>query len=568
MLKRPLSRNQRSKGIKVKHVLQICLLLGVCFWLIYQVKHSHDKKKEFDDKGAKISVKTHSDDEILKLGRKDLPLVQEVAKNEKHEEEEEDAVEEEENKPEEEEKDIKKHEEEDHEEANKHEEVDHEEEEQEEANTHEQVQEEAGSKHEEEEQEEETKNAEMEEEKRGTADEEMDEEDQEKPEDEADREEEFIDEEKDREGEVDDRENEGNEGEEKNGQVENENLSDDNDHDVGDRTTHVAREEHYKADDASSAVSHDNQIIISETEKASSENSNENSERNILEGENKSNNTEEINGIQESTGLKLGEGVMAESGNTLDVTTTEEKDHGTGSYKPKDSSLSTVTNTTTEAGIEMSNNSTGLSTKTTGSSLQNGNETRLESSQAQNATLLGKSNPEATNLQTKLEQYNNSDTISNGNKSDSHLTTAKTMNADSATGDSFNNTEPILSEKITSLNATADGQVSSKSSTNETANTTQYETSNSDHDSGETHGSSDSSSTEETANGNSDNESGETNESLDSSSKNESEDAAKEDFIDSADSTIVQDDKESQLDLETLPDIRDSVDNSEDAAAE
>ncbi|XP_075478985.1 uncharacterized protein LOC142519852 [Primulina tabacum] len=41
--------NQRSKEIKVKHVWKLCLFLGVCLWLIYQVKLSHDEKKGFDE---------------------------------------------------------------------------------------------------------------------------------------------------------------------------------------------------------------------------------------------------------------------------------------------------------------------------------------------------------------------------------------------------------------------------------------------------------------------------------------------------------------------------------------
>ena len=87
-------------------MFQICLLLGVCFWLIYQVKHSHDKRKEFDEKDAKASVKAQSDDVILKFGRKDIPHVQEVSKDYKQEEQEEGS----------------KHEEEEQEEASKHEE--------------------------------------------------------------------------------------------------------------------------------------------------------------------------------------------------------------------------------------------------------------------------------------------------------------------------------------------------------------------------------------------------------------------------------------------------------------
>lgn len=73
----------------MKHVLQICLLLGVCFWLIYQVKHSHDKKKEFDSNDSKSSVRKLGDSEIPKLGRKDLHRGEDATKTEKHDEEEE-----------------------------------------------------------------------------------------------------------------------------------------------------------------------------------------------------------------------------------------------------------------------------------------------------------------------------------------------------------------------------------------------------------------------------------------------------------------------------------------------
>ncbi|KAI3509459.1 hypothetical protein L1887_24743 [Cichorium endivia] len=90
-------RNPRSKGIKFKNVLQVCLLLAVCFWLIFQVKRSHDKKKEFENTkkefdNTKISL--NSNDEIVKLGRKDLQpkLDQEV---DIHEEQDEEQIEEE-----------------------------------------------------------------------------------------------------------------------------------------------------------------------------------------------------------------------------------------------------------------------------------------------------------------------------------------------------------------------------------------------------------------------------------------------------------------------------------------
>lgn len=545
MIKRAPSRTHRSKGIKVKHVLQICLLLGVCFWLIYQVKHSHDKKREFDDKDAKVSVKARSDDEIPKLGRKDLPQVQEPAKNEKHEDDEEDAMEEEEKEVrKQEERDVMK----DQEEANKHEEEEHEDEEQEEENKNEEDQEEAGSKREEEEQEEENKNEETEDERRGGGDDELDEQDQEKTEIETEQEDEFIDEEKEREGDGDDSEIEGNEGKEKDDQVGNENSLDDHDHEGVYRNTHVAREEHYKADDASSAVSHDNQIIISETEKAASENSNENSERNVLVEDNNSNNTDEISGNQKNPELKYVAGEMSESGATSNETTTKEKDHGAGSYNSQDHSPLTANNSSTEGGTEVSNNSTGLTTEMAGSSVQNGTEIMLDANPtpAQNVTLDGATNIEATDLQTTgLEQANNN-TASNGHQFDPNTTiSSKSVDADTGTGDSLNISSPAVSETVIRLNANADGEVSSGSSAvNKTASTTQNEMSNSEI------------------------ESGKTNESSDASTENGIVEAANEDRIDSSDSSVLQDDRESQIDLGTLPDIRSEVDNSEEAAAE
>lgn len=559
----------------MKHVLQICLLLGVCFWLIYQVKRSHDKKREFDDKDAEVSVKARSDNEILKLGRKDLPQVQEAAKNEKHEDEEEDALEEEE-------KEVRKQEErdalEDQEEANKHEEHEdgenkHEDEEQEEENKNEEEQDEAGSKHEEEEQEEENKNEETEDERRGDGDDELDEQDQEKTEIETDREDEFVDEEKVREGEGDDNESEGNEGKEKDNQGENENSFDDHDHEGVNRNTHVAREEHYKADDASSAVSHDNQITISETEKAASENSNENSERNVLVEDNKSNNTDEISGNQKNPELKYGEGEMSGSGATSNETTPKERDHGVGSYNSQDHSRLTGNNSSTEGGTEVSNNATGLSTEMTGSSVQNGTEIKLDANPtpAQNVTRDGANNTEATDLQTAgLEQASNSNTASNGHQFDPNTTVStKSVDADAVAGDSFNISTPAVSETVIRLNASTDGEVSSWSSAvNETASTTQNEMSNSDGKSGGTNESSDSSTTEGTVGANSESESGKTNESSDSSSKNGIVEAANEDLIDSSDSSVLQDDRESRIDLGTLPDIRSEMENIEDAAAE
>ncbi|XP_010941976.1 uncharacterized protein [Elaeis guineensis] len=70
MMRQVSSRNQRSKGLRVKNVLQLCLLAAVCFWLVYQLKHSYNKNMTLEER--KVSEKiVESELEFLKLGRKD-----------------------------------------------------------------------------------------------------------------------------------------------------------------------------------------------------------------------------------------------------------------------------------------------------------------------------------------------------------------------------------------------------------------------------------------------------------------------------------------------------------------
>ncbi|XP_072985516.1 uncharacterized protein [Typha latifolia] len=59
------SRSQRNKGSNVKKILQVALLLGVVIWLLYQVKHSHDKKNEYEEKRIRMG-----DDDVFS-GRKE-----------------------------------------------------------------------------------------------------------------------------------------------------------------------------------------------------------------------------------------------------------------------------------------------------------------------------------------------------------------------------------------------------------------------------------------------------------------------------------------------------------------
>lgn len=79
MMRQSASRNQRSKGgFRLKLVLQICLLLAICTWLLYQVKHSHDKKKAFEAKISKIATKvTSQQPHLFDFGRKGIPFAKE-----------------------------------------------------------------------------------------------------------------------------------------------------------------------------------------------------------------------------------------------------------------------------------------------------------------------------------------------------------------------------------------------------------------------------------------------------------------------------------------------------------
>lgn len=73
MLKQSPSKNLRSKGFKVKHVLQICLLLAICFWLLHQVRHSYGERKAYEQSAGKL-VEMQNEHESIKLGRRDLRL--------------------------------------------------------------------------------------------------------------------------------------------------------------------------------------------------------------------------------------------------------------------------------------------------------------------------------------------------------------------------------------------------------------------------------------------------------------------------------------------------------------
>ncbi|ERN15121.1 hypothetical protein AMTRI_Chr05g58000 [Amborella trichopoda] len=72
MFRQPSSRNQRNKGWKVKHAFQIALLLAVSIWLLYQLKHSNQKRNSDQQTNLKLSQDSENEGIIL-VGRKEQP---------------------------------------------------------------------------------------------------------------------------------------------------------------------------------------------------------------------------------------------------------------------------------------------------------------------------------------------------------------------------------------------------------------------------------------------------------------------------------------------------------------
>ncbi|XP_073027885.1 uncharacterized protein [Primulina eburnea] len=241
------STNQRLKEIKVKHVWKICLFLGVCFWLIYQVKPSHDEKKGFDESDVKGYLACGHSNSFVKLGRKGVhsrveEMTMEDVEESKHEE---DGLE-----------DIKDQE-------------------------------------------------------NGSGGDET------------------FDAEVDRENSVH-REREGeesveNENEEKDLEYINYQIEKETDHDGDDTSSHEAREEHYKADDASSAVSHEIQMAGTGNENEHDENSKEQID-NILKHEFEEN-SEETDEGEKRKELEVEIGEMVKDDTESDVTYNETEEN-------------------------------------------------------------------------------------------------------------------------------------------------------------------------------------------------------------------------------------------------
>ncbi|XP_052194555.1 uncharacterized protein LOC127802657 [Diospyros lotus] len=491
MFKQSPSRNHRSKGIKVKHVLQICVLIAVCFWLIYQVKHSRDKKRAFDENDANISLRKYGHSENSKIGRKELiPRVEEATmKNEKGIEKES----EEENRGDEEE--------EEEEEKNKNED------------------EEDDSKTEEK----------QDEGRRG--DDEIEEHDQEKSVLEVEHEEDLIDDtEKE---EVDEKEDE-----DKEDQNENDSSLEDHDNEGGNEKAHEAREEQYRADDASSAVVHQAEAISTETESESGENSNDNTKMNVVEEDNEARDTQVHAGSQNTTDLKVEKDDQA--GNGISVNTTETQDKVDENHKILSSlsENSSIVNSTmtTEANnqAEAGSNSTESSLETNNLSLQNQTETEPDAAAAQNATTRVTTS-EGSLQAMALVPENKSDTATNDNQSDSSITSSNTENT-------------VLR-----------GELSNSSTTNSSSGVEGQSGSSTDAKNMDASQNSDKSETRIGTDG--------TDESFNSSETGNGE-VANHDPVDSYDSSVQLEETHVRTDLDTLPEITTEASNHGDGAAE
>ncbi|CAH8329378.1 unnamed protein product [Eruca vesicaria subsp. sativa] len=334
-MKKPSSRSQRgSRGIKGKHVVQICVLLGVCIWLIYQVKYSHDKKKEiYETDGEKLLDK---EDGLVKLGRKDLLPGYHKNENEEEEEKESKVV---------------------------------------------------NGTHEEEEEKEEEEVAEEEEEDKSKLGEEVVEEDEE----ENKHEEDDIDE-QDQSKTTEDEET--------------------NHADEIDMTVDEAREEHYKADDASSAVSHESSRILN-TEKL-----NESSD-------NSTGGAQENNGNAIVSEVEVQKEPILKFGEAVEKTTTEVKDGDSETSRGE-----TVNGNSTEAVLEAS----GF--------LQN--ETRIMQERSQEDSTPPSGSSELQSV-IKLEQT--------GNESAPNITVSANVTNIGSIQDESRNSSSVI-ENISGLNTT------------------------------------------------------------------------------------------------------------------
>ncbi|XP_074327729.1 uncharacterized protein LOC141665639 [Apium graveolens] len=553
------TRNQRSKGFRLKHVLQICVLVAVCFWLIYQVKHSHDKRKQFDENTAKNSLNVEDNSVIFKLGRKDI-IPQEKGRSkdsESHDGELEEDDNEEGNleqdkrverskaeaKHEEETMEEDKPEEEESEENDRHEEANEKEEEHEEESGEEDMREdETGEedKHEEEnvaedhveEEQEEEIQAEEKDKGRGDQDNEVNQHETEKDDTVVDKEEESIDEEKEKEDPVKVGTEERND-EDKNTLTRNDPLIEDQVHDEGSRNTREAREEQYKGDDASSAVTHDAQSTNTENENSSS-----GSQINKLENESKGNSMEEN---KNDTVVNFPE--VEAAGNGTSALDEKNKPEVYDSVSQSNSSLDSITGFKSNDQQGSINN-----TDNNGSSVKNEMEINMSNlSHAHDAIERDMTTTNGSNIQTIfLNQAINStvtlqNTQVNSNLSNSNASKTVEGNSEEST-DSSMKSEFDNSTKVEGSNVLAESKDGSDSlALEETTNEVNNENPDNIKGTDGTYENSDSSNTENT-------------------------DEVQYDSSENSDISISVEAKENRVDLETLPEIRTEGSNSEEVA--
>jgi hypothetical protein len=550
MIKRnPSIRNQRSKGFKVKHVLQVILLLGVCFWLIYQVKHNHDKKKEFDKNDLKLPSRTEPD-QIVKLGRKDLlpGKVEVVDQNEKHEEEEEDehVVDDVENKRE-------------HDEHQQEGEDGHKHETEESEENVDEVREEHGeeeNKHGvlEEQEEDESKSEEIEDE---GVDVETDENDHHKSDaDNNDHDDDVVDDEKEKEEEGDEAENEEKEDEEKGGLVEN-------------HENHEAREEHYKGDDASSAVTHDTHSTSTETETTNLENADSTIQMNIGKPENETTyHSDESNRNQNDLDLKVTDGEVTDA---ISSNATAGKEAGNDSSSVSDETVKT----NTDSHLNVSSNQTAVITEASINSTDTGKDESSSSEQIKTVILSESDHAQNVTVNTTitgdikqaegLEQSGNKTSEANLPNNDATVS-AKPEIRDAAPQESSTLGDNALEKTEGYVASNGTENISSSLDRNVSSNTTESDKSE---------GSMETSETKETQNSDVTEDEmfkGDTqtsDEKSDSSSVNDVLDSVVHDAIESADTHSIHEDMaKARTDLDTLPDIINEGNESDENAAE
>ncbi|KAL0348291.1 UNVERIFIED_CONTAM: hypothetical protein Sangu_1056900 [Sesamum angustifolium] len=453
MYRQSSSRNQRSKGIKVKHFLRIGLFLAVCFWLIYQAKHSHDKKEEFDENDAKASLHLRSSGGFIKLGRKDVHPRGEVimTKNEQHDE----AVEEEETSDKE---------------------VDE-------------------SKHEEERPED--KKVEEEEE-------EIDEHELEKLDIEVDR-----------------------------GRIllmmrREESSTEDADRDEHDRGMHEASVEPYKADDASSAVTHDTRTETAENEDERVRNSNE-------EQEKRRSNVEETNNGEIRKQLEVEGGEMAKDDNPTNITTSGLKEKTFENSENGSSPNNTLTQVSND-NLETSNNSTEVTTQNPDLPLQN-------VTNSDDKGIVDEGAPtEGSNLQSIAFKEANNSTLdveknTSGSNSTSHSESKGAESNFREFSNPYNNTDSSASIKIAISEVFAEAGINTGSATEKNEGTEAKKSDTSDG----------------------------ADEDLESATS-ENPGEVQADPIDLSDSSSSLEEKDVRTDLDTLPEIQTEGTENEDVA--